>query len=419
MNWVRWVARRYLKAKKNSRFLSLSSSLSMGGIGLGVAAIIVVLSVMKGFEIQLSQKLVSTDLHILMQPKASFPGFDFGMIPLSQLDSLPAYASMKTSPLVASFSPMLSNEVIIRNGTKISGVMLKGVGETKMHSILSKTPDKALPQMLVDRDEGDGQRMPGIFIGKELADDLGLIPGDMITAISPSLMDGPFSNIPRMKRFVVEGVYQFGSPDQEMNIAYTSISNMESFVRRRAMITEVEVALKDSGKARSMVESYQPQLQDLSMKDWYALNSSLFASMKLERIAMFMILLFTVMIASLNIVSTLTLMVQEKIKDVTILRVMGSTSRKISGVFVWKGVLIGGLGVAWGSIIALVVCLLLRNFEIITLPDVYYDRTMPVAFEWEYFIGVPIVSFGIVLIASWFPAKKASELTPIEGIRGV
>jgi lipoprotein-releasing system permease protein len=157
----------------------------------------------------------------------------------------------------------------------------------------------------------------------------------------------------------------------------------------------------------------------MAMKDWYDLNSSLFASMKLERIAMFMILLFTVMIASLNIVSTLTLMVQEKIRDVTILRIMGSTSKKISGVFIWKGVLIGGLGVAWGTAIAIVVCVLLRNTEIITLPDVYYDRTMPVSFEWEYFIGVPLVSFGIVLLASWFPAKKAAELTPMEGIRGI
>lgn len=419
MNWIHWVARRYLKAKKNTKFLSLSTSLSMGGIGLGVAAIIVVLSVMKGFELQLRDKLISTDLHVLMQPKATFPGFDFGMIPVSQLESLPAYASMKTNPEVETFSPMLSSEIILRSGTKISGVMLKGVSEAKMTSIMTKVGERALPQMLVDRDESEGQRMPGIFIGKELADDMGLIPGDFITAISPSVMDGPFSNIPRMKRFVVEGIYNFGSPDQELHLVYTPIANMESYLRRKAMVTEVEVTLKDATNSNHFVKQYQSELPDLSLKDWYAMNSSLFASMKLERIAMFLILLFTVMIASLNIVSTLTLIVQEKLKDVTILRVMGSTSKNISGVFVWKGILIGGLGVAWGSLIALTVCLLLRNFEIITLPDVYYDRTMPVSFEWEYFIGVPVVSFLIVLIASYFPAKKASELTPIEGIRGI
>ncbi len=419
MNWITWIARRYLKAKKNTKFLSLSTSLSMGGIGLGVAAIIVVLSVMKGFELQLRDKLISTDLHVLMQPKPTFPGFDFGMIPLSQLESLPAFASMKSNPEVATFSPMLSNEIILRSGSKVSGVLLKGVGDPKLQAITQKISEKALPQMLVDREGGEGQRVAGIFIGKELADDMVSIPGDLITAISPSMMDGPFSNIPRMKRFVVEGIYQFGSPEQELHLVYTAMANMESFLRRKAMITEVEVTLKDAAASSNFMDQYQSQIPDLGMKDWYDLNSSLFASMKLERIAMFMILLFTVMIASLNIVSTLTLMVQEKLKDVTILRVMGSTSRDISNVFVWKGVLIGGLGVMWGSAIALIVCLLLRNFEIITLPDVYYDRTMPVSFEWEYFIGVPIVSFAIVLIASYFPAKKASELTPIEGIRGI
>lgn len=418
MNWVRWVARRYLRAKKNTRFLSLSTSLSMGGIGLGVAAIIVVLSVMKGFELQLKKKLVSNDLHILVQPKASFSGFDQGMVPLAGMESLPAFASMRTHPEVKTFSPMLSSEVILRMGSKVSGVMMKGVADDKLKTIQDQLVDRALPQMLIDREGGEGQRMQGIFVGRELADDLGLIPGDIVTAISPSLMDGPFSNIPRMKRLVVEGIYRFGTPEQEMNSVYTAFSNMESFIRRKGMITEVEITLKDASKATQLVNQYRSQLPDLGMKDWYDLNSSLFASMKLERIAMFLILLFTVLIASLNIVSTLTLMVQEKIKEVTILRIMGSTSKNISQVFVWKGMLIGGLGVVWGSGIAIAVCVLLRNFEIITLPEVYYDRTIPVSFEWEYFIGVPLISFLIVGIASWFPARKASEITPIEGMRG-
>ncbi len=418
MNWVRWVARRYLRAKKNTRFLSLSTSLSMGGIGLGVAAIIVVLSVMKGFELQLKKKLVSNDLHILVQPKASFSGFDQGMVPLAGMESLPAFASMRTHPEVKTFSPMLSSEVILRMGSKVSGVMMKGVADDKLKTIQDQLVDRALPQMLIDREGGEGQRMQGIFVGRELADDLGLIPGDIVTAISPSLMDGPFSNIPRMKRLVVEGIYRFGTPEQEMNSVYTAFSNMESFIRRKGLITEVEITLKDASKATQLVNQYRSQLPDLGMKDWYDLNSSLFASMKLERIAMFLILLFTVLIASLNIVSTLTLMVQEKIKEVTILRIMGSTSKNISQVFVWKGMLIGGLGVVWGSGIAIAVCVLLRNFEIITLPEVYYDRTIPVSFEWEYFIGVPLISFLIVGIASWFPARKASEITPIEGMRG-
>ena len=133
---------------------------------------------------------------------------------------------------------------------------------------------------------------------------------------------------------------------------------------------------------------------------------------------MFLILLFTVMIASLNIVSTLTLLVQEKLKEIAILKTLGATGRNVSNIFVWKGMMIGGVGVLWGTGIAVVVCVLLKKFQFISLPDVYYDRTLPVSFDLFYFLGVPLISFAIVLFACYFPAKRAAELTPLEGIRG-
>ena len=124
------------------------------------------------------------------------------------------------------------------------------------------------------------------------------------------------------------------------------------------------------------------------------------------------------MIASPNIVSTLTLVVQEKLKEISIFKTMGATSQNISGIFIWKGILIGGTGVGFGTLFALVACILLRRFQFIALPDVYYDRTLPVTFDATYFLGVPLVSFVIVCIASYFPAKRAAALTPLQGIRG-
>jgi lipoprotein-releasing system permease protein len=413
MSWIRFVAKRYLKAKRTTRFLSMSTALSMGGIALGVAAIIVVLSVMNGFEKQLREKLVSSDLHILITPEASFPSFDLGMINQSELDSNPAIASMKSSKEVDLFAPILSTEVVLRTGNKVSGVMVKGVGAEKMARLDKTMVEKALPQMMVDRDGPDATHYPGVF-----AYDMGLIPGDFVTLISPSQMDGPFSNIPRVKRFVIEGIYHFGVPDQESNIIYTSMENMESFVRKKGVISQIEISMKDSTQTEDFVNRYKAALTGLHIRDWNELNSNLFASMKLERFAMFLILLFTVMIASLNIVSTLTLVVQEKLKEIAILKTLGARRRDISNIFVTKGVLIGGMGVVWGTGIAVAICVLLRNFQIITLPDVYYDRNLPVSFDPLYFVGVPAISFLIVLIASYFPAKRAAELTPLEGIRG-
>jgi lipoprotein-releasing system permease protein len=417
MNWVLFVARRYLKSKRNTEFLSLSSLLSMGGIGLGVAAIIIVLSVMSGFERQLREKLVSSDLHVLITPEHSFPGFESGWVPKSGLNALPALASIASSPEVDLMSYQLSTEVVIRNGNKVSGILIKGVEPGKFDRVKNNLVEKALPQMLVDREGPNSIRYPGIFVGKELAYEMVLIPGDFVTVISPSQMDGPFNNIPRIKRFVVEGIYHFGAPEQESHVAYTAISNVESFLRKKGVVSEIEIALKDSSSSTPFISKFRSELMDLRARDWNDLNANLFASMRLERLAMFLILLFTVIISSLNIVSTLTLLVQEKIKEISILKTMGATSKSIRGIFLWKGILIGGSGVAFGTIGGLGICLLLRRFQFISLPEVYYDRTLPVTFDPAYFIGVPLISFLIVCAASWFPARGASKLTPLEGIR--
>ncbi|NDG84036.1 MAG: ABC transporter permease [Proteobacteria bacterium] len=246
---------------------------------------------------------------------------------------------------------------------------------------------------------------------------MNLIPGDFVTIISPSQMDGPFNNIPRIKRFMVEGIYHFGVPDQESHIAFTPIANMESFLRKKGMVSEIEIALRDSSASPAFVARYRADLPDLRVRDWNDLNQNLFASMRLERLAMFLILLFTVIISSLNIVSTLTLLVQEKIKEISILKTMGAAPRKIRNIFVWKGVMIGGSGVLSGSLGAVLVCMLLKKYQFIELPEVYYDRTLPVSFDVVYFLGVPIISFVIVCLASYYPARGASKLTPLEGIR--
>jgi lipoprotein-releasing system permease protein len=417
MNWVFFVARRYLKSKRNTEFLSLSSLLSMGGIGLGVAAIIIVLSVMSGFEKQLREKLVSSDLHVLITPEHSFPGFESGWVPKAGMTALPALAAISSSPEVDLMSYQLSTEVVIRNGNKVSGILIKGVESEKFSRVKQSLVEEALPQMLVDREGPNAIRYPGIFVGKELAYEMGLIPGDFVTVISPSQMDGPFNNIPRLKRFVVEGIYHFGVPEQESHVAYTAISNVESFLRKKGVVSEIEIALQDSSRSTPFIGRFRSELTDLKARDWNDLNANLFASMRLERLAMFLILLFTVIISSLNIVSTLTLLVQEKIKEISILKTMGATPKSIRAIFVWKGILIGGSGVFFGTVGALVICIMLKKYQFISLPEVYYDRTLPVTFDPVYLIGVPVVSFLIVCMASYFPARGAARLTPLEGIR--
>lgn len=417
MNWIRWVARRYLRAKRNARFLSFSTALSMGGVGLGVAAIIIVLAVMNGFEKQLREKLVSSDLHVLILPTPEVEGFDQGFVPKSSILQLPAMAAMRSSPDTDSLSLVLASEVVIRSGNKVSGVRVQGVESERLQRLKPHLVEEALPQMLVDREGADAIRHPGLFVGKELAYEMGLIPGDFVTLISPSQMDGPFQNIPRVKRFIIEGIYHQGVPEQESHLVYTSMAHMESFLRKKSVLSEIQIALKDPSDSERFSARYRESLPGLRVRDWNELNQNLFASMRLERIAMFLILLFTVVISSLNIVSTLTLLVQEKMKEIAIFRTMGARASDIRGIFLWKGLLIGGSGVLGGTLGAFVLCLLLKRFQFISLPDVYYDRTLPVVFDPWVFLGVPLVSFIIVALASWFPAHGASRLTPLQGMR--
>ena len=259
----------------------------MSGIGLGVAAIIVVLSVMSGFELQLRDKLISSDLHVLITPQNTFPNFNQGTVNRNEVKALPAIAAMSLSSDVSLMSYILGTEVVLKSGNKVSGVEVRGVDEEKMARIKKTLTEAALPQMLVDHDGPDATRYPGIFIGKELAYELGLIPGDFVTMISPSEMDGPFSNIPRIKRFIVEGIYHFGVPDEESSVVFTPIANIESFLRKKNAVSSIEITLKNAADSEDFVKKYRPGLPMLRVRDWNELNSNLFASMKLERLAMF------------------------------------------------------------------------------------------------------------------------------------
>lgn len=420
--WTTFVAKRYLRSKKKVKFLNLTSLLSAFGIGLGVAAIMIVLAVMNGFEYELKQKLMNNDLHVLITPQPTFAALSQGDLPrglmaLSALEADPVLSSFKSDPRVELFTPVLSTEVILKTGNKVSGVLFKGLDATRLSRLMPKVVEKALPQMLIEREGPETSRYPSVWVGKELAYEMGIIPGDFITLISPTINDGPFSNIPRMKRLVVEGVYSTGVPEQESQEIYATTSTVESFLRLRGFVSQIEITLKHPDESMDWVTHYQKQERDLKIRNWNELNLHLFASMKLERIAMFLILLFTVLIASLNIVSTLTLMVQEKLKEIAILKTLGAREKDISFIYLRNGLWVGGVGVGVGALFGLLVCLFLAKFPIIQLPEVYYDRTLPIKIDVGAILAIVGVSFLIVLLASYFPAKKAALLTPLEGIR--
>lgn len=414
--WISWVGFRYLKSKKNSRFLSFITLISVLGVALGVTAMIVVLSVMDGFESELKKKLMATDLHVLVTPGADVKGFDRGLVPESALGEMSS--QIPKLPGMLAFWPVVSTEAILKSGKKIAGVVVKGVTAERLTRLKAQVVEAAESHMLVQHEDGQTVKLPGLFIGQELANEMNLIPGDQLTLISPTETEGPLGSVPRLKRFVVEGIYKSGFPDQELHTVFGTESAIRSFLRRADVLSFWEITAKDfehaSRIAREIRRSLPPTFQ---VRDWEQMNAHLFASLKLERLAMFVILAFIIVVASFNIVTTLTLMVLEKKRDISILKAMGTRDSEIAGIFLAEGLWIGGAGIGLGVFLGFFLCSILKRYEFITLPEIYIDRTLPVTFEPLYYVLIPICALIIVLIACVYPSKRAARLNPMDGIR--
>ncbi len=415
--WIFWVGFRYLKSKKNLRFLNLITWLSILGIAAGVASMIVVLSVMDGFEAQLKKKLMNFDLHLLIQPTMSVPGFERGYVPLASFEQSALAGLLSSRPGVQSLTPVVSTEVILKLARKVSGVVLKGVSAERLQRLKPQLIESAEAPMLTKRKGGQSIKIPGLFVGQELAFEMGLLPGDEVNAISPTETDGPAGGIPRVKPFVIEGIYRSGIPEQELHTVFASQSSVWSFLRQAQVANQWEVALSHFDEAPALSEFLRPKAAPFRVQDWTELNAHLFSSLKLERISMFVILAFIVVVASFNMVTTLTLMVTEKRREISILRAMGASRAEISGVFLAEGLMVGLAGMAAGLSGGYVLCIFLSRYELIRLPEIYYDRTLPVAFEPLYYALIATSAMLIVLIACYYPSKRASQLDLIEGLK--
>lgn len=391
--------------------------MSIIGVAIGVTAMIVVLCVMDGFEDELKKRLMDTSTHLRISPKQTAPGFVGGVVPKDSLKGTDAEYILKTDPRIKSYSAVLKTEAILRSGRKVSGVEVQGLDDLEFDKLQKIVVESAEEQMLAQGEGVKAVRLSSVWIGQELALLLGFIPGDRITLISPTETQGPMGGVPRLKRFVIEGIYHSKNPQQELHTVYTKQRTLFSFLRQNDIISEWVIYLKDFFQAQDLSAELRDLLPNFYVQDWIQLNSNLFASLKLERFAMFVILTFIIIVASFNIVTTLTMMVLEKRKEIAILRTMGATAKQVGAIFLAEGLFIGLLGVGGGVCLAFIICILLKEFQIIPLPDFYYDQTLPVHLEPTYFLGVAFCAFFIVLLAAVYPSQKASKLAPLEAIR--
>lgn len=409
MSFEYFIGRRYLRAKRKQAFISLITILSTAGIAVGVMALIVVIAVMSGFESDLKSRILGGQSHIvLMRHGGPFTEYRQILKDVEKIDG------------VESATPVIYTQVMLRASSRVSGAVLRGIDPESAGRVI-KTLDKvSLHNPKAGMGESTDNNVPGIVLGKELANNLGVSKGDTIYLISPRGMISPIGHLPAMKRFKLTGFFESGMYDYDGSFAYINIDQAQKILRMGNSVTGIEIRVDNMYKAREIAQKIVSNLGfPFWARDWMQMNQNLFTALKLEKTVMFIILTLIVLVAAFNIASTLIMMVMEKTRDIAILKTMGATNKSIKKIFVFKGMVIGTVGTILGVIFGFVLCTILKHYKIAELTgDIYYFTTkLPVRLE--FFDVFIIVSAALVIcfFATIYPARQASRLDPVEAIR--
>lgn len=400
-----FIALRYLRSRKRHRGISFNTAISIGGVTLGVMALLVVLSVMSGFHEDLQKKILGVNAHLII---------------LNYKGSMDEYNSimerLRGDREILSASPFILGQIMLSSGEKGQGVYIRGVDP----SFEAKTTEIAnhIIEGSMDRLSEDGE-IPGIIIGKELSSRLGLFINDKVNILSPTGDLGPLGMIPKVRTFKVVGIFEIGMFEFDSNLVITSLKATQDFFDMGRSITGIEVRLKDLYSAPEVREKIQKELgYPYFAKDWMQMNRNLFAALKLEKFAMFVILVLIILVASFNIVSNLIMNVIEKEREIAILKAMGATNSGIMKIFMFQGFLIGLIGTILGIIGGFILSYILNTYQIIKLPpDIYYLSHLPVKMKPFDFIVVSVSAIIISFLSTIYPALQAARLNPVEPLR--
>jgi lipoprotein-releasing system permease protein len=432
---------------------AVMTAISIAGVAVGVWALTVVLSVMSGFEADLKHKILGTNSHGFLLKYSS----DF-----SEWKSVePKVAAV---PGVVGVTPFILNEVMIAEKDSLTGSELKGIDPDTVGSVseLPKqviagelswiTSPEKIPDTPVKLKDSAGQmgdledyqlkigtrrethpeeantkgvnaealkKMPGLCLGKEMSSQLRVWVGDVVNVITPLGDIGPTGPVPRSRAFRVACILYSGMYEYDSKFAYIALAEAQKFFRLGNNVTGLELKFRDVDAARALGRKIVATLggYPYRAKDWAELNRNLFSALKLEKLAMAIILTFIVLVACFNILSTLIMLVLEKTKEISILKSMGARDASIMKIFVVEGLTIGAVGTAMGLLLGLASCSFIERYGLRLDPDVYYISNLPVNADGAQFLMVAGISLALSYLATLYPSIKASRLSPVDGLR--
>ncbi len=409
MSFEFFIGSRYLKTKQKQAFISLITILTIAGVMVGVMAMIIVIAVMSGFESDLKSRILGVESHIiLMRHGSSFSDYRNVLEYVENVDG------------VRSVAPFVYTQVMLRSSSSVSGAVLRGIDPESPGCMIKNYNKASLRESLkTSSDEGTQTFVPGIILGRELADKLGVLKGDGIYVISPRGMISPVGHMPAMRRFKVTGFFESGMYEYDGTFAYIHLSNAQKILQMGDAVTGIEIRVTDIYQASKISDEISAGLGfPYWTKDWMQMNQNLFSALKLEKTVMFIILTLIVLVAAFNIASSLIMMVMEKKRDIGILKAMGATHRSIRKIFVLKGMVIGVVGTTLGVFWGFLLCFLLKKYKFVELPgDVYYISTLPVQLEAMDVFMIALAALVICYLATLYPAIQASKVEPVEAIR--
>lgn len=406
-----FIGLRYTRAKRRNHFISFISAISMLGIALGVTALITVLSVMNGFENELRTRILGMAAHMQIM------GYGSG---LSDWRSIAAIADKE--PGVVGSAPYIEAETMLTQGNRVSGTILRGILPAAEPAV-SDVGRHMTSGSLDDLKPGEY----GIILGNELAAILGATVGDKITVVSPQATITPVGTMPRLRRFTVVGLFSVGMYEYDRGVALVHVDDAAKLFQLDDKVSGVRLKLADMFNVQAVSESLAEKLPtETRLTDWTRQHANFFRAVQTEKRVMFVILALIVAVAAFNIVSTLVMVVTDKQADIAILRTLGTTPRSIMVVFIVQGTIIGAFGTLLGMIggvslalnVETIVPAIEKLFGVHFLsPDVYYISKLPSQLEWTDVTRITGVAFLLSLIATLYPAWRASRTQPAEALR--
>lgn len=410
MNYEFMLAKRYLRSRRDERFVSLISWSSGVGVGIGVAALIVVLSVMNGFDHELKDKILGFSAHVDIQGPGNTMGQWQGW--LSKVEKLPH---------VKQAAPYINAQVMAVQGTRTAGCILKGIDATREKQLIPMMQEGKL------EDLNTGSHPFRLIIGYKLARKLGVSMGDMVNIVSPTGGITPSGISPRLRAFEVVGVFKSGFHEYDIGMMMTSISAVQRLNRLGDQVTGIEVHLDQRDEAQAVARLAKSILPlDAWITDWTQRNKSFFEALKMERVVMGIILSLIVLVAVFNMVASLVMVVMERRKEIAVLKTVGATHRSIIRIFLYMGAILSGVGTLLGAFFGLLLAWTLSDMIVwfenllglqVLSGDVYYIDHVPSIID-PYSVGLIVLSsFTLGLLATLYPAWRASLVPPADALR--